>query len=60
MEEISGFSMKDCLTAPGLRCKYFNSMREEIDEPISTYTDKYMRWFVRQAIKVGLVCSFNQ
>ena len=60
MEEITGFSMKDCLSLPGLGWKYFNSLRTEEDEPIYTYNDKYMRWFVRQSIKGGRVCSFNQ
>ena len=36
MEEITGFSMKDCLSASGLRWKYFNSMGDENDEPIYT------------------------
>ena len=60
MEEIIGFSMRDCLSAPGLGWKYFNSMRDENDEPIYTYNDEYMRWFVTRSIKVGRVCSFNQ
>ena len=60
MEEITGFSMKDCLSLPGLGLKYFNSLRTEEDEPIYTYNDKYMRWFVRQSIKGGRVCAFNQ
>ena len=60
MEEITGFSMKDCLSLPGLGWKYVNSLRTEEDEPIYTYNDKYMRWFVRQSIKGGRVCSFNQ
>ena len=60
MEEITGFSMKDCLSAPGLGWKYFNSKRDQNDEPINTYNDKYMRWFVRQSIKGGRVCAFNQ
>ena len=60
MEEITGFSMKDCLSLPGLGSKYFNSLRAEEDEPIYTYDDKYMRWFVRQSIKEGRVCAFNQ
>ena len=34
MEEITGFSMKDCLSLPGLAWKYFNSLRTEEDEPI--------------------------
>ena len=60
MEEITGFSMKDCLSAPGLGWKTFNSMREENDEPTYTYNDKYIRLFVRQSLKGGRVCVFNQ
>ena len=60
MEEIMGFSMEDSLGAPGLGWKYFNSLTTEEDEPIYTCNDKYMRWFVRQSIKGGRVCSFNQ
>ena len=60
MEEITGFPMKDCLSLPGLGWKNFNNLRTEEDEPINTYNDKYMRWFVRQSIKVGRVCAFNQ
>ena len=60
MKEITGISMKDCLSLPGLGWKYLNSLRTEEDEPIYTYNDKYMRWFVRQSIKGGRVCAFNQ
>ena len=60
MEEITGFPMKDCLSLPALGWKNFNSLRTEEDEPIYTYNDKYMRWFVRQTIKGGRVCAFNQ
>ena len=60
MEEITGFSIKDCLSFPGLGLKYFNSLRTEEDEPIYTYNDKYKRWFVRQAAYGGRVCAFNQ
>ena len=59
-QEITGFSMKDCLSAPGFGWKYFNSMRDENDERISTYNDKYRRHFVRQSIKGRHVCAFNQ
>ena len=48
MEERKGFSVKDCLSLPGLGLKYFNSLRTEEEEPIYTYNDKYMRCFVRQ------------
>ena len=60
MEEITRFSMKDCLSLPGLGWKYFNSLRVEEDEPIYTYNDKYMRRFVRQSIKGGREGAFNQ
>ena len=60
MEEITGFSMKDYLSLPRLGWKYFNSLRTEENEPIYTYNDKYTRWFVRQSIKGGRVCAFNQ
>ena len=60
MEEITGFSMKDCLSLPGLGLKYFNSLGTEQDEPNYTYNDKYKRWFVPQAAYGGRVCAFNQ
>ena len=60
MEEITGFSMKDCLSLPDLAWENINSLRTEEDEPLYTYDDKYMRWFVRQSIKGGRVCAFNQ
>ena len=39
--------------------RYFNSLRTE-DEPIYNYNDTYMRWFLRQSLKGGRVCAFNQ
>ena len=60
MVELSGFSMKDCLSLPGLGFKYFNSLRTDQDEPMFTYNDKYLRWFVRQAAYGGRVCAFHQ
>ena len=60
MEEITGFSMKDCLSLPGLGWKYFNSLRTEEDELIHTYNDKDMKHFVGQSFKAGQVCAFNQ
>ena len=60
MREITDFSMKDCLRLPGLGLKYFNSLRTEEDEPIYTYNDKCIRWFVRQAAYGGRVCALNQ
>ena len=53
MEELTGFGMKNSLTLPSLANKYFNGLRDENDEPIYTYTDPFMRNFVRKAIKGG-------
>ena len=60
MEELTGFGMKNSLTLPSLANKYFNSLRDENDEPIYTYTDPFMRYFVRKAIKGGRCNAFNQ
>ena len=60
MEELTGFGMKNSLTLPVLANKYFNSLRDENDERIYTYTDPFMRNFVRKAIKGGRCNAFNQ
>ena len=60
MEEITGFGIKDCLSLPRFGWKYFSSLRSEEDEPIYTYNDHYMKWFVRQSLKGGRVYAFNQ
>ena len=60
MDELTGLSMKNCLSLPGLGFKYFNSLRTEEDEPIYTYNEKSMRYNVRQAAYGGGVCPFNQ
>ena len=60
IENINGFSIKDCRSFRGEAWKCFNSLRTEEDELIYTYNDKYMRWFVRQSIKGGRVCAFIQ
>ena len=60
MEELTGFGMKNSLTLPSLANKYFNSLREENDEPIYTYNDDFMRHFVRQSIKGGQCSALNQ
>ena len=60
MQEITGFSMKDCLSLPGLGWEYFNSLRTEENEPIYTYNDNHMRWIDRQSTKIGRVCAFDQ
>ena len=60
MEKITGFSMKDSLSALRLVWKYFKCMRDENDEPLYKYNDKYVRHFVRQSIKEGRVCALKQ
>ena len=52
--------MKNSLTLPSLASKYFNSLREENDEPIYTFNDEFIRYFVRQSIKVGQCSALNQ
>ena len=60
MEELTRFGKKSSLTLPSLANKYFNSLRDENDEPIFTYTDPFMRNFLRKAIKGGRCNAFNQ
>ena len=60
MEELTEFGMKNSLTLPSLANKYFNSLRDENDEPNYTFTDPFMRNFVRKAIKGGRCNAFNQ
>ena len=60
MEELTEFGMKNSLTLPSLANKCFNSLRNENDEPIYTYTDPFMRNFARKAVKGGRCNAFNQ
>ena len=60
MEELTVFGMKNSLTLQTLANKYFNSLRDENDEPIYTYTDPFMINFVRKAIKGGRCNAFTQ
>ena len=52
--------MKNSLTIPSLANKYSNSLRDENDEPIYTYTDPFMRNNVRNSIKSGRCNAFHQ
>ena len=60
MEELTGFGMKNSLTLPSLATKYFNSLKDESDEPIYTYNNEFMRHFVRQCIKGARCSALNQ
>ena len=56
VEDLTGFGKKNSTTLPSLANKYFNSLREENDEPIYTYTGPFKRPFARQSIK-GRRCT---
>ena len=60
MEELTNFGMKNSLNLESLADKNFNSLRDENDEPIHTYTDPFMRHFVRQSTKNGKCSTVNQ
>ena len=60
LELLTDFGMKNSLTLPSLANKHFNSLRVENDELIYTYTDPFMRNFVRQSRKGGRCKAFNQ
>ena len=53
MEEKTNFGIKKSLTLPSLANKNFNSLRDENEEPVYTYTHPLMRNFVRKSIKGG-------
>ena len=60
MKELTNFGMKNSLTLPSLANKYFNSLRNEDDERNYTFTELFMRNYVRKAIKGGRCNAFNQ
>ena len=60
MEELTGFGMTKSSTLTSLAKKYFSSLKNENDETIYTYNDKFMRHFVRQSIKRGRCSALNQ
>ena len=60
MEELTGFGATNSLTLPSLANKYFNSLRDESDEPIYTYNVEFLRHFVRQSIKGGRCSTLYQ
>ena len=59
MEDLTGFGMKNSLTLQSLAIKFFNSSRDENDEPVYSYYDKYMRYFVQKSIKGGRCVAQN-
>ena len=60
VKETTGFWMKNCLTLLSLPNRFFDSLGDENDEPINTYNEVYMGWFVRQSIKGGRSAALNQ
>ena len=60
MEKLTNFGMKNSSTLLYLANYFFNSLRDENGEPIYTYTDPFMRNFVRKAIKGGRCVALNQ
>ena len=52
--------MENSLTLPSLAKIHFNSLGDENDELIYTYTDPFMRKFVRNSIKSGRCHALNQ
>ena len=60
MESITSIRMKNCKSLPSHGWEFYNAQRYASDEPIYSYTDKYMIHFVRQYIKGGKVGAFNQ
>ena len=52
--------MRNKVTLPRLVNKYFNCLTYESDEPIYTYNDECMPYFVRKSIKGGCFAAFNQ
>ena len=59
MNELTNFGIKNSLSLPSLANKNLNSLRDENDEPIYTYTDPFMRNFVRNSMKGGR-CNANK
>ena len=60
MEKLTNVGMKNSITLPSLAYNYFNSFRDNDDEPIYTYTDSFMRNFVRDSIEGCRCDAFNQ
>ena len=60
MEELTVFDMKNSLTSPSLADNYFNSLKDENDEPIYIHNGEFMRYFVRKSKKGGRCSALNQ
>ena len=60
LEKLTEFSIKNSLVLPSIANKYFNSLRDENDEPIYTYTNPFRRNFVRNSIEGDRCAALNQ
>ena len=60
MEELTGFIMKNSISLPSISNNYFERLGDENDELSYTYTDPFMRIFVRISIKSGRCIVFSQ
>ena len=59
-EILTQFGNKNRLTLPSLANKFSYSLKDENDEDICTFTDPFMRHFVRKSIKRGRCSALNQ
>ena len=60
MEKIKKFGIKNSLILSSSANKFFNSLRDENDRTIYTYTDPFMRKSVRKSKTGGRCNAFNQ
>ena len=60
MEDLTILGMDYSETLRSLAKKCFSSSTDENDEPIYTYNEEYMRFFVRQSFNGGKCGSFTQ
>ena len=58
MQNMSGFSIRDCLTEASLGWKCFGTYNK--DREFNTFNDKYVRDFIRKSIKGGKVADLNR
>ena len=59
-EELTCFDRKSNFALPSSANNFFDSFRDDNDEPIYTYNDECMRYFVRLSIKEERCGCFNQ
>ena len=60
MEELTNCGLKSSLILLSWETNHFSSLMDENDEPIHTYTDPFLKSFVRQSKKGGRCNAFNQ